>query len=76
MFSAKRCCFAYGQSGTSPGSSASAWSKSHASMVSSFTRARETRKYSTSSCTATAASLLQSGIFEMVKAIRCPPRSS
>jgi hypothetical protein len=76
MFSAKRCCFAYGQSGKSPGSSACGWPMSKASIASSLIRARETRKYSTSSCTATAASDLQSGILEMLKAIRCPPRSS
>ena len=70
MFSAKRCCKAYGQSGTSPGSSASGWSKSQASIASSLMRARFTRKYSTSSCTATAASERQSFISEIEKRIR------
>lgn len=49
---------------------------SKASIASNLIRARVMRKYSTSSCTATAASLRQSVIFEMRKAIRCPPRSS
>lgn len=73
MFSAKRCCLPYGQSGKSPGSSASGWPMSKASIASSLIRARETKKYSTSSCTATAASLRQSGIFETVKAMTWPP---